>query len=122
MFSNGLKFNRRSVEVGEKSSDRGGESTAVEIAVLSFISEISVKCTLRYYPAGVSGLCLGTLFLVFLLISVSLMLCKVFQAPAAWVSPRTWLEMWIIRTQFSPTRSESAFQKDPRGFLPLTST
>ena len=41
----------------------------VEIDVL--ISEISVKCTLRCCPAGVSSLCLGTLFLIFLLISVS---------------------------------------------------
>ena len=79
-----------------------------------FISEISVKCTLRCCPAGVSSLCLGTLFLVFLLISVSIILYKVFQAPVAWVLPRTWLEMWIIRTQLSSAKSESAFQKDPR--------
>ena len=82
-----------------------------------FISEITVKCTLRCCPAGVSSLCLGTLFLVFLLISVSIILYKVFQAPVAWVLPRTWLEMWIIRTQLSSAKSESAFQKDPRWYI-----
>ena len=79
--------------VREESCDRGGESPLVEIAVPFFCCEPSLKGTLRYYPSGVSGLCLWTLFLVFLLISVSIMPCKVVQTPAAWASPRSLLEM-----------------------------
>lgn len=101
MFPNNLKLSRKQVGVEEESPDRRREYCGGKCCPLP-CSEASHRCTLRYCTVY------GVLFSFLLIIPT---LHNVAHAPAAWESPRTLSEMWMIRPQASPIRSEPAFQK-----------